>query len=94
MSGCAITSFMEQASSRVNIVLDAEHAEKLRLLADRIHVAPGTLARALLTSAIEDADPSPRSVTALLNAIPGAFESVQRGMADYEAGNYVKLEDF
>lgn len=84
---------MEPTSSRVNIVLEAEHAEKLKLLAERTHVAPGTLARALLTSAIEEADPSPRDVTALLDTIEGAFEVAETGMAEVSAGQFVRLED-
>jgi len=84
---------MDASSSRVNIVLDAEHSEKLRRLAERTHVAPGTLARALLTTAIEEADPSPRNVTALLDGIEGAFEAVEIGLAEVTEGNVVPLED-
>ena len=84
---------MDASSSRVNIVLDAEHSEKLRRLAERTHVAPGTLARALLTTAIEEADPSPRNVTALLDGIEGAFEAVEIGLAEVAEGNVVPLED-
>ena len=82
---------MEPHSGRVNIVLDAEHAEKLRRLAERTHVAPGTLARALLTSAIEDADPSSRNVTALLDSIDGSFERAEQGRSDIENGRFIPL---
>lgn len=88
---CSIT--VDTGSNRVNIVLDAEHSEKLRRLAERTHVAPGTLARALLTTAIEEADPSPRNVTALLDGIDGALEAAERGLAEVEYGNVVLLED-
>lgn len=79
--------------ARVNIVLDAEYAEKLRVLADRTHVSPGTLARALLSSALDEVDPSPRNVALLLDGIEGAFERAQAGLADVAAGRVIALED-
>lgn len=79
-------------SGRVNIVLDAEHSEKLKRLAERTHVAPGTLARALLTTAIEEADPSPRNVTALLDGIDGAFEAAEKGLAEAANGDVIPLD--
>ena len=42
---------------RLNITLDAEQGAKLARLADRMHVQPGTLARSLLSSALDEADP-------------------------------------
>jgi len=84
---------MGNVSGRVNIVLDAEHAEKLRRLADRTHVSPGTLARSLLTTAIEEADPSATSVTDLLDGIEGAFERAQQGRREIKEGRYIALED-
>ena len=75
-------------------MLDAEHAEKLRRLAERTHVAPGTLARALLTSAIEEADPSSRNVTALLDSIEGSFERAQQGRSDLKNGRFIRLGEF
>jgi predicted transcriptional regulator len=45
-------------SRRVNITLDDEHAAKLSRLAQRVHVNEGTLARSLLSTAIDD----PRNV--------------------------------
>ncbi|HZJ10651.1 MAG TPA: hypothetical protein VFD39_13210 [Trueperaceae bacterium] len=85
---------MATASNRVNVVLAQEHAEKLRRLADRTHVSPGTLARSLLSTALDAADPSPASVTALLDAMDGAFERAQAGSRDFKAGRYVPLEEF
>ena len=84
---------MSKPSNRVNVVLDEVHALKLRRLAERTHTNPGTLARSLLSSAIEDADPDPRNVTALLDAIPGAFDRAVRGEAEAQAGKGVPLED-
>lgn len=84
---------MATSTNRVNVVLAAEHAEKLRRLAERIHVSPGTLARSLLSSALDEADPTPDSVTALLDSIDGALESARAGSRDFEAGRYVPLEE-
>lgn len=79
--------------NRVNVTLDDVHAEKLRRLADRTHVNEGTLARSLLTTALDDADPDPANVTALLDAIPGAFERAQGGLAEVKAGRGLPLTD-
>ena len=66
-------------TNRVNVLLDPEHATRLRRLAARTHLNPGTLARSLLSSALDAADPDPASVTALLDAIPGAWDDAQAG---------------
>jgi hypothetical protein len=42
---------------------------KLARLAARVHVNEGTLARSLLSSALDDADPDPANVVALLDGI-------------------------
>ncbi len=59
---------------RLNITLDDEQAEKLVRLAGRMHVEPGTIARSLLSSALDEADPDARNVAELLDGIPGAYE--------------------
>jgi hypothetical protein len=84
---------MAGESNRVNVVLDAEHALKLRMLAERTHTNAGTLARSLLSSALDDADPDPRNVTALLDGIDGAFERAQRGLSEARSGVGTALED-
>lgn len=84
---------MARLSGRVNIVLDAEYAEKLRILAARTHVSPGTLARALLSSALDEADPSPRNVSALLDGVDGAFARAQAGLEDAAKGRVVPLDE-
>ena len=50
---------MDQVSTRLNVTLDSEHAAKLSMLAERTHVQEGTLARSLLSSALDEADPDP-----------------------------------
>lgn len=54
------------STRRLNVSLDEQHAEKLARLADRARVADGTLARSLLSAAIDDADPDSRSITEIL----------------------------
>ena len=77
---------------RYNIQLDDEHAAKLERLATRTHVQAGTLARSLLSSAIDQADPDPSMVTEILDAIPGAFERHERGRADAREGRTLPLD--
>jgi hypothetical protein len=83
----------EQRPNRFNVLLDEEHAAKLYGLADRTYVNPGTLARSLLSTALDQADPDPESVTALLDAIPGAYEGAIEGRRAVQAGRIVRLED-
>lgn len=81
------------ASQRLNITLDEEHARKLSQLAARVHVNEGTLARSLLSTAIDDADPDPDTVVTVLDGIDGAFERAQRGRAQGRSGETVALDD-
>ena len=83
----------ELRPNRFNVLLDEEHAAKLYGLATRTYVSPGTLARSLLSSALDQVDPDAANVTALLDAIPGAYESALAGQADLHAGRVVRLED-
>ena len=83
----------ESRPRRVNILLGEEHAAKLYSLADRTHVNAGTLARSLLSSALDQADPDAATISALLDAIPGAYERAQHGLADVRAGRVVALDD-
>jgi hypothetical protein len=81
------------SKNRFNLQLDDERAAKLRALAERTHVNPGTLARSLLSTALDEADPDPASITSLLGRIPGAFERAQEGQREVEAGKGVPLEE-
>jgi hypothetical protein len=80
-------------SQRVNISLDGEHAAKLARLAARVHVNEGTLARSLLSSAIDDLDPDPTNVAALLEGIDGAWERAQLGARQAVAGDTIALDE-
>lgn len=84
---------MVGGSNRVNVTLDDEHALKLRRLAERTHTNEGTLARSLLSTALDEADPDPRNVTELLDGTPGAFERAQLGLEQAEAGLGTPLEE-
>ena len=81
------------SSHRLNITLDGEHAAKLASLAARVHVNEGTLARSLLSSAIDDLDPDPANVAALLDGIDGAFARAQLGAEQAAAGDTISLDE-
>ncbi len=85
-------SDMARSINRVNVVLDDEQAIKLHRLAERTHTNPGTIARSLLATALDEADPDARSVTELLDTIPGAFETAEEGRAEALAGAGTPLE--
>lgn len=81
------------ASNRLNVTLDDEHAAKLARLARRVHVNEGTLARSLLSSAIDDIDPDPDTVVGVLDGIDGAWERAELGRQQAAAGETVPLTD-
>src|SRR6188508_843822 len=71
----------DQRPNRFNVLLDEAHAAKLYGLAERTCVSPGRLARSLLSTALDQEAPEAASVTALLDAIPGAYDSALEGHA-------------
>jgi enoyl reductase-like protein len=77
---------------RLNVTLDSEHAERLARLAERMHVQEGTLARSLLSTAIDEVDPDARTITALLNEIPGAYERAMQGLESARQGRTIPLD--
>jgi predicted transcriptional regulator len=81
-----------EAGKRFNVVLDEEHAAKLQDMAARMYVQPGTVARSLLSNAIDQVDSEAATITAILDAIPGAWERTQEGLADAKAGRVVSLD--
>lgn len=82
---------MARTAARVNIVLDEERAAKLRRLAERTHTNAGTLARSLLSTALDEADPDPRNVTDLLDRIDGAWEDAIAGSEEIRSGKGISL---
>jgi hypothetical protein len=85
-------SAVSARTNRVNVILDEERALKLRRLADRTHTNPGTLARSLLSTALDEADPDPRRVTALLDRIDGAWDDATAGLDEVSAGKGLPLD--
>lgn len=84
---------MPSGVRRVNVTLDEVYASKLERLARRVHVPEGTLARSLLSSALDDADPDAARVTDLLDGVPGAFERAETGRRQAARGETVPLEE-
>ena len=75
------------------MTLDEEHALKLASLAERTHVQEGTIARSLLSTALDGADPDPARIIEILDAIPGAWERTQEGIAEAGRGEGIPLSD-
>jgi hypothetical protein len=84
---------MARVSGRLNVTLDDEYAAKLAKLAERTHVQEGTLARSLLSHAIDEADVDPSNVVQLLVGISGAFERAQLGLKQARAGRTIALDE-
>ncbi len=80
-------------ANRLNVTLDPERAAKLALLAERTRTQEGTLARSLLSHAIDEADIDARHVVDLLDGIPGAFERAQLGLDQARSGKTIDLDE-
>jgi hypothetical protein len=79
-------------SRRLNVTLDPVRAAKLARISERTHIQEGTLARSLLSTAIDEADPDPAQITDLLNGIPGALEEAKLGLERGRAGDVIALD--
>lgn len=86
----ALRSVHEQAGQ---VTLDDEHAAALSRLANRAHVSDGTLAKSLLTNAIEGADPSAATVTEMLEGMPGLLGRIETAERQLESGDYTELSE-
>lgn len=84
---------MAAPTTRLNVTLDPERAAKLALLAERMHTQEGTLARSLLSQAIDEADVDARHIVELLDGIPGAFERAQLGLEQARAGKTITVDE-
>jgi hypothetical protein len=80
------------SSTRLNVTLDGAAAEKLSAMARRMHINEGTLARALLLTAIDEAEPDPANIVALLDGIDGAWADAEAGWQQAQAGQTVALD--
>lgn len=80
-------------TQRLNVSLDEERAAKLARLASRAHVNEGTLARSLLSAAIDDADPDADTVLGVLEGIDGAWERAQLARTQAASGETIELSE-
>jgi predicted transcriptional regulator len=80
-------------SNRINVSLDPEYSEKLSRLADRMHVQEGTLAKSLLSTALDGADPDADHIVDLLNSIPGALDDTRAGLEQARRGEGIPLDE-
>ena len=80
-------------SYRINVTLDGEYGARLSRLAERARVQEGTLARSLLSDAIDQADPNATNIVALLDSIDGAWGRIERGRRQARDGETIPLED-
>ncbi len=78
---------------RLNVTLDPEQAERLARLAERTHVQEGTLARSLLSSALEEVDLAAENIAALLDGIPGSHERALQGLQRARQGDTIGLDE-
>jgi hypothetical protein len=79
-------------ADRINVTLDPEYAAKLSRLAERMHVQEGTLAKSLLSTALDGADPDAEHIVDLLDVIPGADARTQEGIAQAR-GEGISLDE-
>jgi len=84
---------MERDTQRLNVTLDGERTAKLRRLAQRTHVQEGTLARSLLSSALDEADADAPHIVALLDGLPGAHERAHVGLRQAADGETITLDE-
>lgn len=86
-------AYVPTEPKRINVSLEPEQAAKLARLAERSHLQEGTLARSLLSVAIDAADPDARHVHLILDAVPGAIDRAIAGLEEAEAGKTVPLHE-
>ena len=80
-------------SVRLNVTLAPEHAAKLGRLAEQAYAQEGTLARSLLSRAIDEADIDSHGMVELLNGIPGALERARLGREQAGSRDTIALDD-
>lgn len=82
-----------EPTTRINVQLDEAHAAKLHAVAERAYLQPGTLARSLLSQAIDELDPDATAVTAILDSMPGSLERAQARLKTAHAGRAIPLDE-
>jgi hypothetical protein len=89
----AIVGGVARPSNRLNVTLDEAYTAKLARLAQRTHVHEGTLARSLLSHAIDEADVDPDNVVQILDGIPGALERAELGFQQARERQTLALDE-
>ncbi len=82
----------EQSAALNGVPLDRRHRDRLDALAARIHLSPEVVAGSLLATALDERDPEAATITAILDAIPGAWEDAQRGLEEIRSGHGLPLD--
>lgn len=88
-----VRTVSEERSNRSHVRLDEERTTKPHAVAKRIYVQPGTIARSLLSNALDQAAPDAATIAEILDSIPGAAERAQEGLAAARAGRFVPLDE-
>jgi hypothetical protein len=78
---------------RINVLLDDEHAHRLKRMAEQSHAAEGTLARSLLSRAIDDAEIDGRTMVEVLDGIPGARQRIALAREQISRGEGIPLDE-
>lgn len=78
---------------RINVLLDDEHALRLKRMAEQAHAAEGTLARSLLSRAIDEAEIDGRTMVEVLNGIPGAADRIRLAREQIARGEGIPLDE-
>ena len=81
------------AANRINVSLDPQYAEKLSRLAERMHVQEGTLAKSLLSNALDGADPDAAHITEVLDGIPGSLDRTREGIQQARRSEGIPLSE-
>jgi hypothetical protein len=84
---------MGGSTNRLNVTLDEEYAAKLARLAERAHVQEGTLARSLLSHAIDEAEVDASNVMQILEGISGAFDRAGLGLDQARSADTTALDE-
>ena len=90
---CYHHDMARDSATRLNVTLDVEHAARLSRMAEQSYTAEGTLARSLLSRAIDDAEIDGRTMVEILNGIPGSATRAQRGRDELARGEGIPIDE-